>query len=85
MTKVPTLILTNPFKEQFQQLDLAEQKQAAKALRLIANDPKHPSLQVHRVKGTVLWEAHVNMDIRMLYEQSSDTLVMNLPYFRYTQ
>ncbi len=54
---MPTLILTDPFKVQFQLLTGIEQKQSAKALRLITENPKHPFLNVHTVKGTVLWEA----------------------------
>ena len=73
---MPTLILTDPFKIQFQLLTDLEQKQSAKALRLITDNPKHPSLNVHRVKGTVLWEAYVNKDIRIIYEQNSDTLLL---------
>ncbi len=45
-------------------------------MRFLADNPKHPSLQVHRVRGTSFWEAYVNMDIRIIFEQNSDTLIL---------
>jgi mRNA-degrading endonuclease YafQ of YafQ-DinJ toxin-antitoxin module len=41
-----------------------------------ADNPKHPSLQIHKIKGTIFWEAYVNKDIRIVYEQTSDTLTL---------
>lgn len=73
---MPTIILTDPFKKDFQKLSSSEQKQSKKALRFLADNPKHPSLQIHRIKGTVFWEAYVNKDIRIVYEQNSDTLIL---------
>ncbi|WP_205668625.1 type II toxin-antitoxin system RelE/ParE family toxin [Ammoniphilus sp. CFH 90114] len=46
-------------------------------MRLLAENPKHPSLEVHRIKGTRnLWEAYVNKDIRLIYEHEGDTFVL---------
>jgi len=73
---MPTIILTNPFKKDFLNLSAIEQSQSKKALRFLAENPKHPSLQIHKVKGTVFWEAYVNKDIRIIFEQNSDTLTL---------
>lgn len=74
---MPFLTRTEAFKDDFMLLSKIEQKQAAKALRFLAANPKHPSLQVHRLKGTVFWEVYVNKDIRIIYEQNGDTLVLH--------
>lgn len=74
---MPTIILTEPFEVDFRNLSQVEQKQARKTLRFLADNPKHPSLQVHRIKGTSFWEAYVNMDIRIVFERISDTLILH--------
>ena len=74
---MPTIILTEPFEIDFQELSQIERKQAIKTLHFLANNPKHPSLQVHRIRGTPFWEAYVNMDIRVVFERTSDTLILH--------
>lgn len=74
---MPTIILTDPFKNDFFELAINEQKQTRKALRFLAENPKHPSLQVHKIKGTVFWEAYVNKDIRIIYQQDGDKFVLH--------
>lgn len=74
---MPTIILTEPFESDFRKLSQAEQKQSRKTLLFLADNPKHPSLQVHRFKGTPFLEAYVNKDIRIIFEQNSDTLVLH--------
>jgi mRNA-degrading endonuclease YafQ of YafQ-DinJ toxin-antitoxin module len=76
LTKMPTLILTDTFKYKFDLLTELEKKQARKALRFLAENPKHLSLQIHRIQGTSFWEAYVNKDIRIIYEQTGDTFVL---------
>lgn len=73
---MPILILEDDFKEDLQKLSKVEQKQSAKALRLLAMNTKHPSLQIHKIKGTNYWEAYVNKDVRIVFEQNSDTLIL---------
>nr|WP_042316030.1 DNA helicase [Desulfofarcimen acetoxidans] len=74
---MPTIILTKPFEIDFRNLTQSEQKQARKSLRLLNNNPKHPYLQIHRIKGVPFWEAYVNMDIRIIFERNSDTLILH--------
>ncbi|KIL37554.1 DNA helicase [Cohnella kolymensis] len=73
---MPTMILTTPFKDDFFALTEIEQKQGRKAIKFLTDNPKHPSLQIHRIKGTNFGEAYVNKDIRIIYEQNSDTLIL---------
>lgn len=73
---MPTIILTEPFGSDFWKLSKEEQKQARKTMLFLADNPMHPSLQVHRIKGTPFGEAYVNMDIRIIFERSSDMLIL---------
>lgn len=73
---VPTIILTDPFKDDFFKLTFVERKQSKKAIRFLASNPMHPSLQIHRIKGTDFWEVYVNKDIRIAFEQNADTLIL---------
>lgn len=74
---MPTILITDSFRNDFDTLTDIEQKQARKALRLLAEDPRYPSLQIHKVRGTMFWEAYVNMDIRLIFEHDRDTLVLH--------
>jgi len=74
---MPTIILTEPFEIDLRKLSSTEQKQARKSLRMMIDNPRHPSLQIHRIKGTPFWEAYVNMDVRIIFERNSDTLILH--------
>jgi len=73
---MPIVIKTKSFNCDFLQLSPEEQKQTIKALRFLAENPRHPSLQTHKVEGTTFIEAYANMDIRIIFERTSDTIVL---------
>ncbi len=73
---MPIILRTKPFDVDLMQLSFIEQKQVLKSIRFLAENPRHPSLQIHKVEGTNLLEAYVNMDIRILFERSSDTILL---------
>jgi len=73
---MPTIIVTNPFKKDLLSLSKEEQNQAKKAIRFLAENPRHPSLQTHKIKGTPFIEAYVNKDIRIVFETTSDTITL---------
>ncbi|MDR3586063.1 MAG: DNA helicase [Desulfosporosinus sp.] len=73
---MPVVIKTKIFNDNFLQLSPDEQKQTIKALRFLAENPRHPSLQTHKVEGTAFIEAYANMDIRIIFERTSDTIVL---------
>jgi hypothetical protein len=73
---MPVVIKTKSFNENFLQLSSEEQKQTIKALRFLAENPRHPSLKTHKVKGTVFIEAYANLDIRIIFERTSDTIIL---------
>ena len=73
---MPIIIRTNPFDADFLLLSQKEQKQVLKALRFLADNPRHPSLQTHKIEDTEFIEAYANMDIRIIFERTSDTIVL---------
>lgn len=73
---MPVVLRTKPFDMDFLLLSEEEQKQVLKALRFLAANPRHPSLQTHKVEGTVYIEAYANKDIRIIFERTSDTIVL---------
>lgn len=73
---MPIIIRTKPFDADFLLLSQKEQKQVLKALRFLTHNPRHPSLQTHRIEDTEFIEAYANMDIRIIFERTSDTIVL---------
>ncbi|EGW37846.1 hypothetical protein [Desulfosporosinus sp. OT] len=73
---MPIIIRTKPFDADFLLLSQREQRQVLKALRYLADNPRHPSLQTHKIEDTSFIEAYANMDIRIIFERTSDTIVL---------
>lgn len=73
---MPIIIRTNPFDADFLLLSQKEQKQVLKALRFLADNPRHPSLQTHKIEDTDFIEAYASMDIRIIFERTIDTIVL---------
>ncbi|OAT80793.1 DNA helicase [Desulfotomaculum copahuensis] len=74
---MPTVIKTKPFDEDFLRLASGEQKQALKALHFLAVNPGHRSLHTHKIEGTEFFEAYVNMDVRIIFERTGDTIILH--------
>ncbi|CEP67452.1 Uncharacterized [Moorella glycerini] len=73
---MPQIIRTDSFLEQFQELSKEAQKHVLKTIRFLAQNPCHPSLKIHRIKGTPFWEAYASISIRVIFERTGDTLVL---------
>ncbi len=59
---------TERFKKRYNKLSAAEKSQLKNKLRLLSENPAHPSLRTKRIQGTAdLFECSVNMDIRMIW------------------
>lgn len=68
---------TKAFTKALKKLSGNEQKMVGEKLRILAKDPLHPSLRtkkVQRLKG--VFEASVNMDIRILWKHNGDRLIL---------
>lgn len=72
------LRLTDNFKEKLVGLDSQSQKAIQKALRIMLQNPRHPSLRTKKMEGyDHIFEASANMDIRMTFHyEKPDTIVL---------
>jgi len=59
---------TERFKKRYNKLSADEKSQLKNKLKLLSENPAHPSLRTKRIQGTAdLFECSVNMDIRMIW------------------
>ena len=71
------ITFTKRFEKHFKNLNAQEQKQLHSKLRLLAENPMHPSLRTKRIQGTKdLFECSVNMDIRIIWYYEGDMLII---------
>ena len=67
---MPEIELAESFKNALSNLPPENRKKAIKAIRLLANDPRHPSLQSKPIEGAPgVYEARVDLHYRMTYER----------------
>ncbi len=76
---MPSIVVPDQFKE------LVERKQPplagaiVKCVALLGENPRHPSLQTHPVRGTrnpKVFEAYVDMKNRVTFHWEGDTIVL---------
>lgn len=73
------ITFTKRFEKHFKNLNAQERKQLQNKLRLLSENPTHPSLRTKRIQGTKdLFECSVNMDIRIIWYYEGDTLIILL-------
>jgi mRNA-degrading endonuclease YafQ of YafQ-DinJ toxin-antitoxin module len=67
-----------PFEKQYKKLPVKIQKQFAERLKLFLNDKNHSLLHVHSLKGkyTGLWSFNVTADIRVIFDDSYDGVLI---------
>ena len=77
---MPKIRFTRRFLKSFARLPAAVQDKVKKQLALLADNPRHPSLQTKPIQGaTGLFEARVDIDYRLTYERDEDdTLVLRV-------
>jgi addiction module RelE/StbE family toxin len=68
------------FLRLFARLPVAIQEKVKKQIRLLAESPRHPSLQTKPIQGAAgIYEARVDRDYRMTYERlNDDTLLLRV-------
>jgi len=77
---MPKIKLAKRFIRAYAKLDSEGRKRVDKALRLLAEDPRHPSLRTKPVRGAPgIYEARVDRATRMTYERlPGDTLLIRV-------
>jgi mRNA-degrading endonuclease YafQ of YafQ-DinJ toxin-antitoxin module len=67
---MPGLETSERFERAYELLPFDTRKKVAKAMRLLAENPRHPSLQTKPVKGLRgVYEARVDLSYRMTYQR----------------
>lgn len=71
---------TKRFKRSYKKMDKDSQELIKEALKMLAENLKHPSLRVKKMQGyhnPYVWEASANMDIRITFEmEKPDKLIL---------
>ena len=77
---MPAIRFTRRFLKSFARLPAEVQDKIKKQIALLAENPRHPSLQTKPVQGASgIYEARVDIAYRMTYERlSEDTLVLRV-------
>ena len=74
---MPEIETTERFERDFMSLPLEIQKKVLKTLRLLAENPRHPSLQTKPVKGARgIYEARIDQSYRMTYQRLPNDLLL---------
>jgi len=73
MTKIE-IVLTETLRRGYQHLPVSVQAKFQKQLKLLAQNPKHPSLKIHRIKDH--WEFYVDKKYRCLFQQESHIYIL---------
>ena len=70
-------IFTKKFRKCCESLPVEIQETIKAKLRLLVQDPRHPSLRVKKMQGAKgIWEASVTMDYRLTFEMAADKLIL---------
>ena len=75
-----SIVFTEHFRKALRDLPKPIKKKAKKALRLLDENPRHPSLRVKRIQGTKgIYEARVDDKYRMSFEfDGPDKIMRNI-------
>lgn len=49
-------------------------RRAREKIALLAENPRHPSLQAHKMGGSDIWEARISGDYRITYQVTGDVI-----------
>lgn len=68
---------TERFKKHYKKLNANEKTQLMNKLKLLSDNPMHPSLRTKRIQGTTdLFECSVNMDIRIVWFYEGNVMII---------
>ncbi|MBI5018401.1 MAG: hypothetical protein HZB55_23310 [Deltaproteobacteria bacterium] len=68
---------TDRFRRAYSELEERDAELTKKALRLLAEDLRHPSLRVKKMQGTDrIWEARASRSLRVTFEIQEDCVLL---------
>ena len=72
------ILFTEQFEQAYEKLTKAEKRSVRKALTLLGDNPKYPSLRVKKMEGKQnIWEARPSKRLRMTFEIVGETIFMH--------
>jgi len=75
--KKATILWTPPFQKDFRNLPQNVQARAAKAIRMLIENPHHPSLRTKKMRGTAdIWEARISAAYRITFQRRGELLLL---------
>jgi len=77
---MPKIKLTDRFIELYKNLPKSIRKKINRQIQLLAENPRHPSLQTKPIQGTNgIFEARIDINYRLTYERlPDDTLLLRV-------
>ena len=73
------IVAAKSFEKNLKKLTSIEQKQVATKLKVLQQDPYHPSLRTKKIKGfDGVFECSVNIDIRLLWKYEASVIIIVL-------
>ena len=71
------ILFTEQFEQAYEKLTNAEKRSVSKALTLLGDNPKYPSLRVKKMEGKQnIWEARPSKRLRMTFEMVGEIISM---------
>ena len=71
------VLFTEQFEQAHEKLTKAEKRSVHKALTLLGDNPRHPSLRVKRMEGNRnIWEARPSKRLWMTFEMAGEVVFM---------
>ncbi len=68
---------TSRFKRAYKSLPEGAKERVKTSLKILAVNPKHPSLHVKKIKGTRdIWEARAGLDYRVTFQIVRDYFIL---------
>jgi len=68
------IVLTETLREDYRKLPKHIQRKFDKQLRFLAQNPRHPSLHIHRIADH--WEFYVDIRYRCIFQRAGDTYIL---------
>ena len=70
-------LVLESFRSDYKQLSRHIQEQVDKAILLLEQNPRHPSLRVKKIKGTQnVWEGRVTLAYRLTFNWEADFITL---------
>ena len=68
------ILLTETLRRGYQRLPASVKQKFQKQLKLLSQNPKHPSLKIHRIKDH--WEFYVDRHYRCIFKQDGPIYIL---------